>query len=135
VVPYGTLDEHDDRRAIATLSLPSRIVFISAAANTPILVLGSKDTAAARFVKKHGLGICASYETTEIAAAIARLLAPTVQRDIRARAAELAPSFSSGGVRDWLWRSLEAGRPADRRFEDLFPRSRSFAEGRCCLSC
>jgi hypothetical protein len=141
VVPSGMLDGQDDRRAIATLSLPSRIIFIAAASNTPILVLGSKDTAAARFVEAHGLGIHAGYDPTEISAAIGRLLEPAAQREMRARAAELAPSFSSAGLRDWLWRSMEAGRPFDRRFENLFPRLRpkagpnqDFAEAQCCSS-
>jgi hypothetical protein len=124
VVPSGTLDEMDDRRAIATLSLPSRIVFLVAAANTPVLVVGSRETAASRFVEGCGLGTTASYEPRDIAAAVARLLDPTTQRAIRARAARLAPSFCSAGLREWLWRSLEAGEPADRRFDDLFPRTR-----------
>jgi hypothetical protein len=126
VVPSRTLDDQDDRRAIATLSLPSRVVFVAMAANTPVLVLGSKDTAAARFVEKHGLGVHAAYDPAEVTAAIAVLLDPSTQRKMRARAAELAPSFSSAGLRDWVWRSTEAGRPFDRRFEDLFPRSRSW---------
>lgn len=124
VVPSGTLDEFDDMCAIATLSLPSRIVFLVAATNTPILVLGSRKTGASQFVEAHGLGTTAGYERNEIASAMARLLDPTVQREARERAAELAPSFSSAGVRNWLWRSLEAGAPADRRFESLFPRCR-----------
>jgi hypothetical protein len=138
VVPSGTLDEWDDRRAIATLSLPSRVVFISAAANAPILVLGSKDTTAARFVEANGIGVTAAYEPAAISAAVTRLLDPAIQKKMRAAAAELAPSFSSGGMREWLWRSLELGEPADRRFEDLFPRQGRtttmhgrVSEGRC----
>src|SRR5204863_852266 len=118
-----------DRRAIATLSLPSRIIFLAAAANTPVLVLGSGETAAARFVKKFGVGLSAPYESAAIAAAIAQLLEPSTQREMRARAAELAPSFSSAGLSDWLWRSMEAGRPVDDHFEELFPRLRSEACG------
>jgi hypothetical protein len=39
---------------------------------------------------------------------------------IRARAAELAPSFAAEPVADWLWRSAAAGRPVDDRYERLF---------------
>ena len=124
VVPSGTLDDQDDRRAIATLSLPSRVVFIFAATNTPVLVLGSRETAAARFVTEHGIGVAAGYEPSEISSAVAHLLDPGAQREMRRRAATLAPSFSSDGLREWIWRSMETGKPADRRFEDLFPRSR-----------
>jgi hypothetical protein len=138
VVTSGTLEPHDDRRAIATMSLPSRIVFIAACAGTPVLVLGSKDTGAARFVEANGIGVTAAYEPAAISAAVTRLLDPAIQKKMRAAAAELAPSFSSGGMREWLWRSLELGEPADRRFEDLFPRigrttttHGRVSEGRC----
>ena len=129
IVPSGTLDQHDDRRGIAALSLPSRLIFIAAAANTPALVLGSRETAAARFVESAGLGLVAGYQPAEIAAAVKRLVDPLIQRKMRAKAAELAPSFSSKGLADWIWRSLECGAPADRRFEDLFPRSGFGAAG------
>src|SRR5579862_43243 len=49
LVPSGTLDETDDRPEIARLSLPTRMPFLLAAANMPVIVLGSHQTAAARF--------------------------------------------------------------------------------------
>ncbi len=82
-----------------------------------------RETAASKFVEAFGLGATAGYESNQIMRAIDQLLNPETQRRMRARAAALAPSFSSGGVRDWLWGSLDAGRPLDQRFEDLLPRS------------
>jgi hypothetical protein len=127
VVPSGTLDEHDDRPAFSRMSLPSRITFVLAAAGTPVLVLGHPQTAAARFVVRMGVGLSAAYEPAEIAAAVATLLDPTEQARMRQRAAALAPSLSTTGAREWLWRSLALGEVADERFEALFPRQASEA--------
>jgi hypothetical protein len=52
VVPSCTLDLRDDNLATSWLSLPSRIPFVLATVNIPILVLGNSSTAAARFVEK-----------------------------------------------------------------------------------
>jgi hypothetical protein len=127
VVPSGTLDEHDDRPAFSRMSLPSRITFVLAATGTPVLVLGHPQTAAARFVVNMGVGLSAAYEPAEIAAAAATLLDPTEQARMRQRAAALAPSLSTAGAREWLWRSLALGEVADERFEALFPRKASEA--------
>jgi hypothetical protein len=113
-------DETPGARAIARLSLPSRLPFIMAAAHIPIIVLGSAQTTAARFVERFDLGRTISYSADELRAAVTDVVAR--QAAVRARAAELAPSFSAAPVADWLWRSLELGRPADDRYERLMPR-------------
>jgi hypothetical protein len=122
VVPSGTLDANDDHPAISRMSLPSRITFVLAATNTPMLVLGSPETGAARFVVQRGIGITAPYEPSAIRKAVEHLLDPLVQQQMRERAASMASSFTTTGVREWLWRSLALGEPADDRFEVLFPR-------------
>jgi hypothetical protein len=122
VVPSGTLDERDDRPGISKMSLPSQITFVLAATNTPMLVLGNAGTAAARFVVHRGVGVCAPNEGAAISAAVDRLLDPDEQRRMRERAAAMAPLFSTAGSREWLWRSLALGEPADDRFEKLHPR-------------
>jgi hypothetical protein len=50
VVPTGTMDAQDDRRFLSQLSLPSRIIHLLATSHVPIIVLGSRQTTAARFV-------------------------------------------------------------------------------------
>ncbi len=119
VAPTGTLELSDDRRAIAALSLPSRIPFLLATAHVPVLVLGARETAAARFVEQSGIGLVCPYERAAFRQAVARILEPERNLAIRRRALELAPLFSAEGALDWIWRSLELGRPADDRFERL----------------
>lgn len=121
VVPSGTLDEVDDRPGISRFSLPSRIVFAVAAAHAPVIVLGSPDTAAARFVAAHGLGAVAPYEPDAFRATVAELTTAEAQRRVRLRASGIAGRFSADGAVEWLWRSLEAGAPADDRFESIAP--------------
>ncbi len=117
IVPTGMLDADDDRNAIGRLSLPSRIVFTLACSNTPMIVVGSPDSAAAQFVTGLGVGVCCDYNAASFLQAIERVTASDAQADMRARAAGLAKKFSAEGVSEWLWA------PADGRFEDLMPRS------------
>lgn len=119
VVPSGTLDGRDTRRAIARFSLPSRIPFVVATAHAPLVVLGHPDTAAARFVTGASLGEVAPYDRGRFVAAVEAILSPSRQAAIRGRAAELAPIFSAEGARDWIWRSLALGRAVDERWERL----------------
>ena len=118
LLPTGTLDAEDDHRAIARYSLPSKAVFVAAAAHLPTVVVGHPDTAAARFVTRHGLGRVVPYDPGALRDAVAELRRPEVQAGIRARAAALAPRLSAEGVAAWLWTSLAAGRPLDGRFDD-----------------
>lgn len=121
VVPTGVLDEDVGiPRALAQLSLPGRILFIAATSHTPVIVLGSEGTSAARFVRRFDIGTCAPYEG--LRAAVAEVLRPEVQARMRRNAARIARTLSSEGVGEWLWRSLERGAPADDRFEALLAR-------------
>lgn len=119
LVPSGTLDATDTRRAIARFSLPSRIPYALATAQTPLLVLGHPGTAAARFVTRHGVGVTSPYDRDRFVAAVAEVTAPASQAAMRARAAALGPLFSAEGARDWIWRSLALGEAVDHRFEHL----------------
>jgi hypothetical protein len=115
-------DETAGARAIARLSLPSRLPFILAATHTPVVVVGSPETTAARFVERFDLGGTCPYAAAPLKAAVARLTDPARQRAARGRAARLAPGFSAAPVVDWIWESLALGRPVDDRFERLMPR-------------
>ncbi|HYD42186.1 MAG TPA: hypothetical protein VEB43_15270 [Anaeromyxobacter sp.] len=119
VLPTGTLDGDDDNAAIARFSLPSKLVYTTAVAHLPVLVVGHPGTAAARFVARAGIGLTVPYERRALRAAAAELARPEVQGALRARAAALAPAFSAEGARAWIWRSLEAGGPIDDRWERL----------------
>jgi hypothetical protein len=119
VLPSGVLDESDDRRFIAQLSLPSRIPYIFATSHAPILVLGSPETAAARFVTGHGIGMAAPYNRAGFQAAVAHITRPDVNLKKRRAAFSLAVRFSDLGAAEWIWRSLEKGAAADGRYEDL----------------
>jgi hypothetical protein len=131
VVPTG--EEPDGGRehdALAALSLPGRILFAVAAAQAPVLVVGHERTPAAAFVRRHGLGAVVPYDPAALRAAVAELRRPEIQAAVRARAATLAPGLSDTGVGDWLTRSVEAGAPADDRFERVFPREAASQEPR-----
>lgn len=119
VVPSGTLDDSDDRRFIAQLSFPSRIPYILATSQAPILVLGNERTAAARFVMEAGIGISAPYERQAFLAAIEEIARPERNLALRAKALALAARFVDTGAAEWIWQSLALGRPMDRRFEDM----------------
>lgn len=124
VVPTGSLDEQDDRRFIAQLSLPSRIPFLVATAHTPLLVAGSERTGAARFVQELGLGLVVPYEREAFRQAVGELTRPEVNRRFRRRALALAARFSDAGAAEWIWQSLEKGEAFDMRFEDLMRKPR-----------
>jgi hypothetical protein len=119
VVPSGTLDERDDNPSVAWLSLPSRIPFILASSNTPIIVLGNKNTAAARFVTRLGIGVVADYDGASLRQAVEYITQPEIQEQFRTRAASLAPLFENKDTDKWIWQSLAAGKPIDDRFDRI----------------
>ena len=120
VMPSGTLGKDEPRESIARLSLPSRIPFVLSAAQLPIVVLGSKETVAARFVERFQLGETVDYDGQQFRQAVASLLKPDTQKAIRNRAGRIAQHFSAKGLDKWLWESVNQGQPVDDRFEDLF---------------
>jgi FkbM family methyltransferase len=126
IVPTGTLsDDAGHARALAELSLPGRILFVAATSNTPLVVLGSERTPASRFVRRFDIGVTSPYDPDAFLRAVEHVTAPQNQIRMRRNAAAIARVLSSQGVAEWLWRSIEQGGAADRRFEDLFPRRES----------
>ncbi len=128
VVPTGTLEEDDDRRFIAQLSLPSRIPFIMATSHAPFLVVGSEETGAARFTRELGVGIVTPYGTEAFRAAVEEITRPEVNEGMRRRALALAARFTDAGAAEWIWQSLERGEAFDSRYEDLMRRPRPDVE-------
>lgn len=123
VVPSGTLDERDDNLATSWLSLPSRIPFILATTNIPIIVLGNPNTAAARFVTRVGIGTVADYTSVSFQAAVAHISKKSVQDSMKANAARIAPQFINEHMDEWIWKSLVLGKPVDDQFELLLANS------------
>lgn len=120
LVPTGTLDATDDNPAFSRLSLPSRLFFLHAHTDTPVMVLGSRDTAAARFVLQFGTGICASYDSAVFQKQIRELFDQALRQKWRRNIRQLAPALAlpEGGA--WLWQSLAQGRPVTADFHQLF---------------
>ena len=121
IVPSGSLDERDGARHLAELSLPGRILFAVATSNTPVIVLGSETTPAARFVREMDVGMSANYDPESLCSAIERVTKQGTQARMRENAVRIASAFSADGISNWVFRSLELGRPADDRFERLMP--------------
>ena len=121
VIPSGKLDTTDNIQNIARLSLPTRIPFILTTSNTPLLVLGSKSTAAARFVTRFEVGMVCDYHAEAVEQAVNFLDSLETQKIMRQNAVSVANNFSSQGIGRWLWDSLENGKPSDNKFEDLMP--------------
>ena len=122
VIPSGTLDEKDDRPEIAKYSLPTRIPYLLAASNTPMLVLGSPNTAAARFILRLNIGTVADYNPESFKEALKTICLPENQLKFRKNAASVAHNFSAQGMDAWLWNSLENREPVDLKFEKLLPK-------------
>ena len=124
VMPSGTLDVNDATNdattSIARLSLPSRLPFMTATSQLPIIVLGSSETASARFVNRFKLGECVDYDNQKFQAAVKRICTKETQSSIRERAARIGPVFSAHEMEAWLWQSLDQSSPTDSRYEDLF---------------
>ncbi len=124
LIPSGTLDDQDDRPEIARLSLPTRLPYLLAAANIPMLALGSPETAAARFLERFKVGLVSPYQGSALRQAVEQLCRPQQQLAFRRRAADQSALFSAQGLAQWIWRSLEQGEPCDERFERPFCRRR-----------
>ena len=120
IMPSGTLCKDEPRESVARLSLPSRVPFVTSVSQIPIIVLGSRETAAAQFVTRFELGAVVDYDAGQYKAAVEKVLDPEFQVAVRDRAAKAAPTFSADGLKNWLWNSVHLGQPVDNRFEDLF---------------
>lgn len=122
LMPTGRLEQGDARESIARLSLPSRVPFVVATSGVPVVVLGSPETSAAKFVERFALGAVIDYDGAALRQATQHVAQPDVQQSIRTRARSIADQFSNQSLEPWLWRSLEAREPCDDRFESLFGR-------------
>ena len=120
IVPVSLLEDSESNVGVAFLSLPGRILFACATANIPILILGDKNTCAARFVRHFGLGEVASYSVDAVRAAITKLLDPDVQDAVRKNASKISEVLSDADICEWLCNSIDLQRPYDNRFESLF---------------
>lgn len=122
IIPSGSLDEHDDRPELARLSLPSRIPYLAAVANLPLIVLGHPETSAGHFVRHFQVGLVCPYEGRALHRAVAEICTPELQGRFRANAASTGQAFTLDHPGEWLWQSLWRGAPLDPRFELLLPK-------------
>ncbi len=123
VVPTGTMDERDDQPQLSQLSLPGRILFALATSNTPVILMGSKKTSAASFIKRFQIGVVCDYTPESFGAAVEEVLDPQRQRVLRENAVVVAEKFSDHNIDSWIWDSLAQGQATNDRFESLFRRS------------
>lgn len=121
LVPSGNLDADDDNPAFSRLSLPSRLFFLHARTTTPVMILGSSDTAAGRFVTRHGTGICVTAFQEVMDRELPRLFDPIFRKELQLNIRRIAPSlaFPEGG--QWLWEALTGGQIRPAGFQKLFP--------------
>jgi FkbM family methyltransferase len=87
-----------------------------------MLVLGSPNSAAARFLQRFEVGSVCPYDGAQLRREAARLCRPENQQKFRRQAARHAALFSAAGLDQWIWQSLERGEPCDERFEQVFCR-------------
>jgi hypothetical protein len=121
LIPSGSLDDEDDRPELARLSLPSRIPYLAAVANLPLIVLGHPETAAGHLVDRFKIGIVSPYESSALREAAVRICELEEQWFFRRNAAEKGAAFILDQPGQWLWDSLARGRPVDDRFDRLMP--------------
>ena len=124
VLPSGVLDDLDDRSFLAQLSLPSRLVYMMATAQLPVIVLGSPHTAAANFVQQFGIGVVCKYGRSAFADAVDRITEPEANLQMRRNALVAAGSFTDVGASEWIWQSLAMKAPVNARYEIMMPPDR-----------
>ena len=117
----GSLGPDDPNVAFSGLSLPSRLIFTLVGAQVPILVLGSDQTAAGRFVRNLRIGTVAGYDPGDFAKAISYLMDPINQRILRENGLRIASQFVLEEGGEWIWRSLEGRKPATSQLAEIFP--------------
>jgi hypothetical protein len=120
ILPSGNLSGTLAHDWLFRASLPSRLIYLMTTAHLPIVVLGDPKTAAGRFVTQLELGVASPYRSHEFRVAISDVTNPKTVERIRRKAAELAPTFASEPINDWIWRSVEIGKPIDDRYEKVF---------------
>lgn len=120
LVPSGSLEADDDNPAFSRLSLPSRLVFLHARTSTPILLLGSPETAAGRFIQHIGSGLCAQHTPADLSLRAATLSDPIKRRQFVQNIDKHAGRMVMPSAGDWLWQSLERRAPQPAQFSASF---------------
>jgi radical SAM protein with 4Fe4S-binding SPASM domain len=120
LLPSGMLDGSEKNEWLTRLSLPSRMVFILTKTLTPMLVLGSGKTAAARFVNQFGLGTSSNYDAAGAPDKIAQITAPERRGRLLENARRIATCFLLPDCGAWIWRSLAAKQPEPTPFDHLY---------------
>jgi len=128
VIPGGSLDGTENNEWLTRLSIPSRMVFILTKTFTPMLVLGSPETAAARFVERLGSGVSSNYDAGDACEKIAAITAPENREQRLGNARRAAAGFVMPGCGEWIWRSLAARECAPTPFDDLFAEAAGVSE-------
>lgn len=125
IIPTGTGDDHDDRRGVTMLSLPTRMPFLLAVAQMPMLVIGSAESSPAAFVRRFGVGLNCGYDTNEFASALDLMADSAFNSECRDNCANNAVNFSDEGLSGWIESASINGMVPDTRFEKHFRRSPS----------
>lgn len=126
LVPSGTLDGEDDNPSFSRLSLPSRVCFIAARTNTPILVLGHGESAAGRFVRRLKIGNCCGYGGKALLDGIKLITEPQRHRKMCERLRETAEHLVHPDPGAWLWDSLAAGKALRSPWQKAFAPRRTW---------
>lgn len=121
LVPTGSLGADDDNPSFSRLSLPSRLLFLHATTDTPVLILGSEQTAAGRFVTRLGTGLCSGYDLEELHKRIESLLDPKIRRSLQTNIRRWSKAFVLENAGQWIWDSLRLGKPQPAAFDAAFP--------------
>jgi hypothetical protein len=117
LIPSGMLDATEDNEAFSRLSLPSRMLFVLVKTRTPMLVLGSPETAAGRFLSRHGVGLCTSFDPAEAAVQLSALTDPQNRVALAAAANRAAADYVLPQGGEWIWTSLARRHPAAAPFK------------------
>ena len=125
LMPSGMLDGSEDSEWLTRLSLPSRIVFLLQT-QTPILVLGSADTCAGRYVVNLGIGRVMPYNHPSPAQMVREITAPAARAVFLEKAARAADGFVMADAGSWIWNSLDAGHALPAPFHKFMERVPSF---------
>ncbi|SDS27230.1 hypothetical protein [Opitutus sp. GAS368] len=122
LVPSGSLDQDDDNLSFSRLSLPSRLIFLHARTDTPVLLLGSGDSAAGHFILNLGTGLCSAYQAQDLRRQLARLQDRTEHLKLRQAIRHWAPHLILPNGGQWLWESLARRLPLPATFDAAFQR-------------
>jgi len=120
IVLSGELDGRENNEWLSRLSLPSRMIFILTKTRTPMLVLGSPDTCAARVATGLGIGINSPYEAATLKTRVGQLSNAGFRQRLVDRAHAIAPAFVMPDAGRWTWDSLAAGHALPAAFDALF---------------